>query len=83
MNDTDPVAEAKYREMIMAKSWEERLMMGFSMCGMARRQAVAAIKRDNPGAGKDDIRKALFLLYYGQDFSREEQEKILNRLLSV
>ena len=83
MNDTDPVTEAKYIEMIMKKSWEDRLMMGFSLCDMARRQAVASIKRDNPNAGINDVKKALFLLYYGQDFSLEEQEKILDRLLSV
>lgn len=82
MNDTDPVTEARFLEMIMKKSGEERLRMGFSMCDMARRQAVASIKRDNPNAGINDIKKALFLLYYGHDFSLEEQERILGRLLS-
>ncbi len=82
MNDTDPVTEARFLEMMMKKSGEERLRMGFSMCDMARRQAVASIKKDNPNAGINDIKKCLFLLYYGQDFSPEEQEKILNRLLS-
>ncbi|MEK7699073.1 MAG: hypothetical protein AAB332_01590 [Planctomycetota bacterium] len=52
------------------------------MCAMARRQVVASIKRDNPNACINDIKRGIFLSFYGQDFSLEEQEKILNKLLS-
>lgn len=82
MIDTDPFIASQFLEMIMKKSGEERLRMGFSMCAMARRQVVASIKRDNPNACINDIKKGIFLSFYGQDFSLEEQEKILNKLLS-
>jgi hypothetical protein len=43
---------------------------------------VASIKRDNPNARINDIKRGIFLRFYGQDFSLEEQEKLLNKLLS-
>ncbi|TLD41251.1 MAG: hypothetical protein JETT_2498 [Candidatus Jettenia ecosi] len=54
--------------------------MGFSMFDMARKQVVASIKMDNPQSSKSDIKRELFLRFYGQDFSPEEQKKILSQL---
>ena len=82
MIDTCPFIESHFFEMMMKKSGEERLRMGFSMFTMARSQVVASIKRDNPNARINDIKRGIFLRFYGQDFSPEEQEKILNKLLS-
>ncbi|WP_347273930.1 hypothetical protein [Candidatus Kuenenia sp.] len=81
MIDTCPFIESHFLEMMMKKSGEERLRMGFSMFAMARSQVVASIKRDNPNARINDIKRGIFLRFYGQDFSLEEQEKILNKLL--
>ena len=50
MNDTNYLVESRFLEMMMKKSGQERLMMGFSMFDMARSQVVASIKRDNPNA---------------------------------
>ncbi len=80
MNDTNPLVESVFIEMIMKKSGQERMMMGFSMFEMARRQVVASVKMNNPDADIKDIRKEIFLRFYGQDFSPEEREKILRRL---
>ena len=80
MNDTSPLVESVFLEMMMRKSGQERLMMGFSMFEMARKQVVASIKRDNPNVGTKDIRREIFLRFYGQDFSLEEREKILCKL---
>ena len=82
MIGTDPFIESHYLEMMIKKSGEERLRMGFSMFTMACSQVVASIKRDNPNARINDIKRGIFLRFYGQDFSLEEQEKILNKLLS-
>ncbi|MGR3311025.1 MAG: hypothetical protein ACUZ77_09635, partial [Candidatus Brocadiales bacterium] len=62
------------------KSGQERMMMGFSMSKMARKQVVASIKQDNPNADIKEIRREIFLRFYGQDFSPEEREKILRKL---
>ena len=80
MNDTNYLVESRFLEMMMKKSGQERLMMGFSMFDMARSQVVASIKRDNPNADIEDIRKGIFLRFYGQDFSPEDSEKICIRL---
>ncbi len=80
MNDTSSSVESVFIEMMMKKSGQERMMMGFSMFEMARRQVVASVKMNNPDADIKDIRKEIFLRFYGQDFSPEEREKILRKL---
>lgn len=77
MNDTSPEVESRFNEMMMEKSGEERLKMGFSMFDMARGQVVASIKKSNPDADIQKIKKQIFLRFYGQDFSPKEQKKIL------
>lgn len=83
MNDTSPSVEDIFLKMMMKKSGQERMMMGFSMFEMARRQVVASVKMNNPDADVKDIRRGIFLRFYGQDFSPEEREKILSKLDTV
>lgn len=80
MNDTSLFIESHFLEMMMKKSGEERLKMGFSMFDAARRQVIASIMRDNPNADIKDIKRELFLRFYEQDFPLEEREKILCKL---
>lgn len=80
MNDTSPEIDKLFRKMMMEKSGEERLKMGLSMFDFARRQIIASIKMKNPRANELEIRKEIFLRFYGHEFSREEQEKTMNRL---
>ncbi len=80
MRDTNPEIEERFVEMMMRRSGQERLRMGFSMFNMARRQVVASIKMNKPNADKKEIRKGIFLRFYGQDFSVEDQKKILPRI---
>ena len=80
MNDTAPEIEALFNQMMMKKSGQERLQMGFSMFNMARRQVTAAIRKNKPDADVVEIRREIFLRFYGNDFSQEEQKKILNRI---
>ena len=81
MNDTVPEIESRFHQMMMKKSGQERLKMGFSMFNVARRQVEASIKVNKPNADIRDIRKGIFLRFYGHEFSPEEQEKILKRIL--
>ena len=80
MKDTSPRVESRFIEMLMKKSGQERMMLGFSMFDMARRQVIASIKMDNPDADVKEIRKGIFLRFYGHEFSLEEQRKILERI---
>ena len=77
MKDSSPEIEARFYEMMMRKSGQERMKMGFSMFDLARRQVVASIKADNPSADENDIKRGVFLRFYGEDFSPEEQAKII------
>ena len=43
MNDTSPEVLKKMREMMMSKTGEEKLLMGFSMFSFARQIAKASI----------------------------------------
>ena len=81
MNDTDLKTQNLFNAMIMRQSGQARLAMGFSMFNMARKQVIAAIKQNKPLADAMEIKRDIFLRFYGQDFSPEEQTKILKRLL--
>lgn len=83
MRDTSPEMERQFVEMMMRRSGQERLRMGFSMFNMARRQVVASIKMNKPNADRKEIRKDIFLRFYGQDFPPEDQEKILRQIGSM
>ena len=83
MKDTNILVESCFLEMMMERSGQERMKMGFSMFDMARRQVIASIKERNPNAGMNDIKKELFLRFYAQEFSPKEREKILNCIIKL
>lgn len=80
MKDTTPEIESLFNQMMMNKTGQERLKMGFSMFEMARKQVLASILNQNPNADPKEIRKQLFLRFYGQDFTPEKCEKILSQI---
>jgi hypothetical protein len=80
MNDTHPHLERKYREMMQARSGEERLKMGFSMFDFSRQLVLEAIRRELPDASPKQIRQELFLRFYEKDFDAEHLREILRRL---
>ena len=67
----------------MARSGEERLKMGCSMHAAAKAMARASILAANPSASAAEVRKALFLRFYEQDFDSATREKVLRRLEKV
>jgi hypothetical protein len=81
MKDTSPQVESRFIEMLMKKSGQERMKLGFSMFDMARRQVIASIQMNKPSADIGEIRKGIFLRFYGLEFSPEEQQKILEWIL--
>ena len=66
-----------YRKIMAQKTGEERMLMGFSMLNFARRIVLSSMGKDIP---PEECRRKLFLRFYGNDFSLEEREKILQRL---
>ena len=80
MRDTPPDVEARYRGMLLARSGEERLRMGFSMYATARALVVASILAKEPGASPERIREAVFLRFYGRDFDEATRDRIVATL---
>lgn len=80
MNDTPPDVERRYRAMLLSRSGEERMKLGFRMFDLVR-----ALGRSSPGDpdGSDrsaKMRVALLLRTYGHDFSAAERARIVAAL---
>ena len=77
MNDTSPEAKKIQDELFAKLSGEERLLMGLEMFETARKIVLSSFP---PNLSENEIRKRLFLRFYGNDFSEEEKERILANL---
>jgi hypothetical protein len=77
MTDTPPEIEKLYHEMLMQKSNEERFIMGARMFDFAKTMAVASFPE---GLSEEEFRVQLFLRFYGNDFSKEEKDKIIDHI---
>jgi len=73
MTDTDPQTEAVYRQMLMARSQEERFLMGLEMCEAARATVLASLPADLLPVER---KIAILRRYYASDFGDEELMKI-------
>lgn len=80
MRDTPPEITQKMCEMIRKKSPTERLKMGESMYETSKYLVIRAILEDNPQISKADLRKEIFLKFYGNDYDPIQQEKIIKHL---
>jgi len=80
MTDTSREVIERYRAMLLARSGEERLKMGFSMNATARALIRASVLAKDPQASPATLRRAMFLRLYGHEFDAEAREKILERL---
>jgi hypothetical protein len=63
MNDTPPEIARMVREKIMARSGEERFIMGAQMFEAARQMILASFP---PSLSQDEIRSRLFERLYGE-----------------
>jgi hypothetical protein len=77
MNDTSPEAKKILDESFANLSGEQRLLMGLEMFETARKIVLSSFP---PGLSENEIRKRLFLRFYGDDFSEDEKKKILAEL---
>ena len=79
MSDTPPDVEARYRELLLARSPGERLRMGADMFTTARELCLAALRAQ----GETDLRVGLFLRFYGAEFPPEQRDAIVERLRAL
>jgi hypothetical protein len=77
MNDTPLEVEARYQAMLMQRTGAERLIMGCAMRDTARAFVEASLREQNPQATEVDIRKGLFLRFYGHEFDAPTRDRIL------
>jgi len=77
MNDTSPVIQNKLNEIYRNKSGEEKLLIALKMFETARDIVLSSLPEN---LSDTQIRKELFLRFYGNDFNESLKEEILNRL---
>lgn len=80
MNDTSPAVKVKMQEMMKQKSPQERLAMGCSMYDMSKQIVVSSILQQTPKISAAELRRKLFLRFYGNDFDAVRSEEILKQL---
>lgn len=80
MRDTPPEVEERFRAMLLARSGEERLKMGCSMHTFAQQIVRASVLAQTPQSTAADLRRAMFLRFYGRDFDAQARERILAAL---
>jgi len=80
MNDTHPDVAVRYRDLIMSRTGQERLLMGFSMYDTAKRIVLSAIHNRWAGLTDAETKKEIFLRFYGQEFSEADRKKLLSAL---
>lgn len=78
MNDTSDLIKEKLEANYASISGEEKLLMALSMFETARALVIASLPKD---ISESELRKELFLRFYGNDFDEDEKIKIIQRLL--
>ncbi len=72
MNDTPPEVERLVREMMMARSGEERLLMGSAMFDAARDMVIASLPENLPAL---EFKRRLFERLYGVSLEQALEAK--------
>ena len=80
MFDTHPDVAIRFRELIMRKSGEQRLLMGCSMYDTAKQIVRSAIYNSRPVITDAELKREIFLRFYGPEFSQADREKLLSAL---
>ena len=82
MFDTHPDVAIRFRDLMMSKTGQQRLLMGCSMYDTAKKIVRSAIYNSRPEITDEEMKKEIFLRFYGQEFSRADREKFLSALMS-
>lgn len=80
MNDTSQRMEEKYFELLMQRSGEERLKMGCSMYDTAKEIVKSSILEKEKDITALELKKKIFLRFYGHEFTEARRQKILEAL---
>jgi len=77
--DTSEEVRIRYRDMIMALTPEQRLVMCTRMWSDARALVVAGLA-DEPNPEGHSLRARIFLRMYGRDFEPAERGRVVEAL---
>ena len=80
MNDTSPEAKRIQDELFAKLTGEERMLMGLEMFETARKIVLSSFPEN---LSENEIRKRLFLRFYGNEFTKEQIEEIFERIDQV
>ncbi len=80
MFDTHYDVAIRFRDLMMSKTGQQRLLMGCSMYDTAKKIVRSAIYNNRPEITDEEMKKEIFLRFYGQEFSRADREKFLSAL---
>ena len=80
MTDTPDDFNKTWLDRIMQRTPAERVAMGCSMSGAAKKLAELYIRQQHPEYSKTQVRRALFTHLYRNDFLPAEREKILDAI---
>jgi hypothetical protein len=80
MFDTHPDVAILFRNLMMSKTGQERLLMGCSMYDAAKQIVRSAILNNRPQITDEEMKKEIFLRFYGREFSQTDMEKFLSTL---
>lgn len=80
MFDTHPEIAVRFRDLMMSKTGQERLIMGCSMYDTAKEIVRSSIYNSQPEIKDAEIKREVFLRFYGQEFSEADREKLLSAL---
>lgn len=78
MIDTDSKLELKAKALMREKSPEDRLIMGCSMFSFSKVIVLSSIIQKNRNILHCDLKRKLFLRFYGNDMDKNTKEKIAN-----
>jgi hypothetical protein len=82
MFDTHPEISVRFRDLMMSKTGQERLIMGCSMFDTAKEIVRSAVYNSRPGITDAELKREIFLRFYGQEFGEADREKLLSALAS-
>lgn len=79
MNDTSPQVKDLHRDLLMARSNEERFQMGISMCQTARAIVWSSLPEV---LDPTERRVQFFLRYYGNELNPELRDRFVAEIRS-
>ena len=80
MKDTNSSMQKFYEEKLMQIAPEQRLRMGCSMFDAAKQLVISSIVAENPQISNQEIKRKIFLRFYGLELTKQQCEKILREI---